>query len=122
MAEVNVERWKPHLDEARKQGVSLAQYAREHGLSRHTLYMTNMELRRADQSTRAKVKPGRKAKLQMSKPSSNEFVPVRLARETKESAALRMCFPNGTELHIDAAAPAYCVAVITALASLPCSP
>ena len=33
---VNLARWRKHLKRATARGITLAQYAREHGLSRHT--------------------------------------------------------------------------------------
>ena len=36
--QVKLSRWKPHLQAAARQGKTLAKYAREHGLSRYTLY------------------------------------------------------------------------------------
>jgi len=38
MNQVDLKRWRPHLRAAKAAGATLAQYAREHGLSRHTLY------------------------------------------------------------------------------------
>jgi len=37
MAQIDLKRWRPHLRAAKAAGVSLSKYAREHGLSRHTL-------------------------------------------------------------------------------------
>jgi len=42
---VNLDRWTPHLAAAKREGKSLTQYARERGLSRHTLYAARQMLR-----------------------------------------------------------------------------
>lgn len=46
-SKVNLERWVPHLMAAKREGETLARYARSHGLSRHTLYAARQMLRRA---------------------------------------------------------------------------
>ena len=37
MARVRVDRWGPHLDVIERTGVSISQYAREHGMAAHSL-------------------------------------------------------------------------------------
>ena len=45
---VNLDRWGPHLQAAKREGKSLTQYARSRGLSRHTLYAARQMLRSVD--------------------------------------------------------------------------
>ncbi len=42
---VNLDRWTPHLAAARREGKTLARYARDRGLSPHTLYAARQMLR-----------------------------------------------------------------------------
>ena len=43
---LNLCRWMPHLSAAKREGVSLAQYAQVHGLSRYTLYAAREMIRK----------------------------------------------------------------------------
>lgn len=43
---VNLDRWGPHLVAAKREGKTLAQYARERGLSPYTLYAAREMMRR----------------------------------------------------------------------------
>lgn len=99
---VNLDRWTPHLAAAKREGKSLTQYARERGLSRHTLYATRQMLRRLD------GKPGVERRQRVSR-RSNEGVPsafaaVKLAElctPSSESAPrLRAQLPNGVTLEL----------------------
>jgi hypothetical protein len=116
MAEVKVERWKPHLEAAKAQGISLAEYARQHGLSRHTLYMTNTELRRSGQ---AEIKPCKPSTSNVSK--TDAFVPVKIRPSEASLLSLRVVLPNGVEMHCDAVPVQVCTTFVIALATLPCS-
>lgn len=42
---VDLDRWGPHLLAAKREGMSLTEYARIRGLSRHTLYAARQTLR-----------------------------------------------------------------------------
>jgi len=53
MAEVSLLRWQPHLEAADQAGLSISAYARQHGLSRHTLYMARKALRQRDKAATA---------------------------------------------------------------------
>lgn len=63
MAEVSLARWLPHLEAAERAGLSLSAYARQHGLSRHTLYVARKQWRTQNQPatpmTSAPVTPQR---------------------------------------------------------------
>lgn len=50
MAEVSLARWQPHLEAAEQAGLSIAEYARQHGLSRHTLYVARQTLRQRSEA------------------------------------------------------------------------
>jgi transposase len=75
MAKVRLDRWQGHLEAARESGVSLARYAREQGLSRHTLYAAR---RQARDQPREKASAHRHAadRSRPSLPMATAFVPV----------------------------------------------
>ena len=107
---VNLERWRAHLAAAQKRGVALAQYAREHGLSGHTLYAARKQLEREASGTRGRTK-GKSS----TPPNTSPFVAVRLA--AADVPVLRAVSANGVALEfaqVDAA-------LIAMLAGLPCS-
>lgn len=45
---INMARWQPHVEEARRRGVSLKAYAAEQGLSLYSLYRASQVLRQGD--------------------------------------------------------------------------
>jgi hypothetical protein len=56
---VDLKRWQPHLQRARREGKSVAAYASEQGLSRHTLYAAAKALREtADPQASSQPKTG----------------------------------------------------------------
>lgn len=59
MSKVSLDRWAPHLMAAKREGKTLARYARSHGLSRHALYAARQMLRRAG----GKASAGRRARV-----------------------------------------------------------
>jgi transposase-like protein len=114
MTKVKLERWRAHLQAARDRGGSLARYAREHGLSRHTLYAAQRQWR--GEQLAAGKRSSRRASPSVSKASP--FVRVELARP---AALLRARLPNGVELEFGNVEPSGCPALIEMLAALPCS-
>ena len=113
MTRVKLERWRAHLEAAREQGVSLARYAGEHGLSRHTLYAAQ---RQARSEQRQPTRRSRRASALV--PSASPFVRVELA---SAAALLRARLPNGVELEFGKLEPSACSTLIGMLAALPCS-
>jgi len=114
MTKVKLERWRAHLAAAREQGISIAHYAREHGLSRFTLYAAQRQAR-IEQLAAAKRSRRRDTSVVA---SASPFVRVEVARP---AALLRARLPNGVELefgHLEASA---CSALLGMLAALPCS-
>jgi len=116
---VNLDRWGPHLAAAKRKGVSLAQYARIHGLSRYTLYAAREWTRKAN----GKPLPARQSiprrlsgKLV---PSSSSFAPVKLvgleAPRSSAVAQLRARIPNGVRVEVVGAAAEVVFAAIQAL-------
>lgn len=105
---VNMERWQPHVEEARRRGVSLKAYAAEQGLSLYSLYRASQVLRQG-----GAVEPTR--------PMSGKFAAVRVVA-APAAALLRVAaqLPNGVSLHVDARGSDV-AAVIAALGALPCS-
>ena len=54
---VDLDRWTPHLAAARREGKTLAKYARNRGLSPHTLYAARQMLRRLNGKPAAERRP-----------------------------------------------------------------
>ncbi|MGH9575812.1 MAG: IS66 family insertion sequence element accessory protein TnpA [Terriglobales bacterium] len=113
MTKVNVERWRGHLVAAQKRGVSLAQYARENGLSRHTLYAARQRLQR---EAAAAIKRGGRGVGRAR--GASPFVAVRVAPSV---AVVRARLPNGVALEFGALAASEYVGLLGMLAALPCS-
>jgi hypothetical protein len=104
---INMARWQPHVEEARRRGVSLKAYAAEQGVSLCSLY-------RASQALRGSVPGKTTAPL-------GKFAAVRVV-STPAAALVRVTahLPNGVSLQADTAANDV-AAVIAALGALPCS-
>lgn len=129
---VNLQRWRKHLKRAAARGITLTQYAKENGLSRHTLYAASQQQRAEQRPERDQAKP---ALRHQSKASRSAFIAVRLPevaeRMTVSSAAvLQARLPNGVQLGIEvgavqssqgASTQAPWAQVLQALAGLPCS-
>ena len=109
---VNLERWRGHIEAAAKRGGTLADYAREHGLSRHTLYVARQQMQRE-----AVLAPAQTPTRRRAAPAA-PFVAVRVAQD---AAALRVRLPNGVAIEFGALPTSSYTAVLTALAALPCS-
>jgi transposase-like protein len=110
---VNLDRWRTHVTAAQEQGVTLARYAREHGLSRHTLYVARKQLQ-SEGGGVAKRQRRRRRKAAR----SSAFVAVQLAAA---APLLRVRLPNGVALELSALDTSACAALLGLLVALPCS-
>jgi len=115
---VNLDRWGPHLCAAKQAGMSLTQYAAEHGLSRHTLYAARQMLKAS-----ARIGCGASAVGAQSSPAFSEVRLVAqpiaaLALPRASGPSLRARLPNGIalELSCDGAHATLVRALIDALA------
>ena len=134
---VDLDRWGPHLRAARASGKTLTEYARDQGLSRHTLYAARQRLRKAEG---AGMVPG--ARRLMRRPAHTHtklpsaFASVRVLAPASAAAhsapmpsgspippRLRAQLLNGVaiEVQCSSADTALVAAVICALGGLPCS-
>jgi len=111
MTRVNVDRWREHVQALHESGLTVAQYAQKHGLSRHTLYVAR---RQVEAEAKAASKGDRKAAVAKQTP----FVAVRVA---PGPVALRASLPNGVALEFAQMGPDTCAQLIGMLAALPCS-
>jgi len=87
---VNLDRWTPHLAAARREGKTLAKYARNRGLSPHTLYAARQMLRRLNGKPAAERWPRAPRAANKLVPDS-PFATVKLSAP---SAALRGSAPR----------------------------
>ncbi len=114
MSQVDLKRWRPHLRAAKAAGVTLAQHARKHGLSRHTLYAAlRAERERKGLPPRRRARSARRSVLEQA-----AFVPVAVAAM---AARLTVRLPNGVALECHDLEGAQLAAFIASLAALPCS-
>ncbi|MFM9969160.1 MAG: hypothetical protein ACKVQK_12270 [Burkholderiales bacterium] len=109
---VNLDRWGPHLVAAKREGVSLAQYARVNGLSVYSLYAARETIRKvAGKSlpSRQSATPRDVGKLVpkssgISMSSSSSFAPVKVVRLDAPRfgvlAQLRARLPNGVRVEL----------------------
>ena len=107
---VNLARWRKHLKRAAARGVTLAQYAREHGLSRHTLYAASLQQRaeavaegsQADLGLQGKGKASRSAFITVHLPEA-QSAPERAGEQigSKGAAVLQARLPNGVQIGIE---------------------
>ena len=107
---VNLARWRKHLKRAASRGITLAQYAREHGLSRHTLYAASQQRRAEAVAERSQAKPGLQRK---DGTARSAFIAVRLPEAqsalerageqigSKGAAVLQARLPNGVQIGIE---------------------
>ena len=118
---VNLDRWSPHLAAAKREGKTLTQYARERGLSRHTLYAARQMLR----GVRGKPGVERRPRVlrAIAKPvADSAFAAVKLSGLCAPSGGsaprLRAQLPNGVRLELTwgGAAAGLLAAAIEALA------
>lgn len=116
---VNLDRWIPHLNAAKREGMSLAQYAQIHGLSRYTLYAAR------EMMGKANGKPLPASQINMPKgsgklvPSGSSFAPVKLvtldAPRSTAVTQLRARLPNGVRVELIGGEPEVVFAAIQAL-------
>lgn len=99
---VNLDRWVPHLEAARREGVTLAQYARSRGLSRYTLYAARETLRRNGGNTGSQRRQVSPRKVKPLVTSSFAAVKISASPETLNESVprLRAQFPNGVRLEL----------------------
>jgi len=114
MTTVKLERWRGHVIAARKQGMPLSHYAREHGISRYTLYAAQRQLR-----LQAELTAKRSTRRARARRSLSAFVPVEVAGSVP--AAVRARLPNGVQLEFGHLDPGACATLVGMLAALPCS-
>ena len=107
---VNLARWRKHLKRATARGITLAQYAREHGLSRHTLYAASQQRRAEAVAERIEAKPGlqrkdgtaRSAFIAVRLPEA-QSAPERIGEQigSKGTTVLQARLPNGVQISIE---------------------
>ncbi len=110
-SKVNLDRWGPHLQAAKREGKSLTEYARSRGLSRHTLYAARQTLRSMGGKPGVERRP---------RAAQSGFATVKLLTPEIPSggsaAQLRAQLPNGVKLELMWADGALLAAAIQALA------
>jgi hypothetical protein len=111
MSTVKLERWRGHVIAAGKQGMPLSDYAREHGISRYTLYAAQRQLRNEGQLPAKR--PVRRA---LARRSAGPFVAVQVAGAAP--AAMRARLPNGVELEFGQLEPRGWATLVGVLAAL----
>jgi len=107
---INMARWQPHVEEARRREVSLKAYAAEQGLSLYSLYRASQAMREGKEGDGA-----------ASSVPGGKFAAVRVVA-APAAALLRVSaqLPNGVALHVDGHGNDVAT-VIAALGALPCS-
>ena len=110
MTRVNVDRWREHVQALRESGLTVAQYAQKHGLSRHTLYVA-----------RRQVEAAAKTATKGSRTAAARPAPFVAIRATPSPIGLRASLPNGVALEFAQMEPDTCARLIGMLAALPCS-
>ena len=106
-------RWRPHLEAAAQEGKTLAQYARERGMSRHSLYTAKQILGRSNGAAR---KPRAPALRPVGK---SQLIPVRLA--TSGTASISVRLPNGIEIGVPGLSGTAVLELVRGCAGLKCS-
>lgn len=106
---VNLERWQPHVEEARRRGVTLKAYAAEQGLSLYSLYRASQVMREASGQPAHAAAPRRR-----------KFAAVRVVAAAALPLRVAAQLPNGVSLQVDAG-DGDIARVIAAFAALPCS-
>jgi hypothetical protein len=111
-AQVNLERWGVHVRAALAAGQSLRAYAREHGVSRHTLYAAQTLMRRRGELPALPPKAPRALSR-----SPGAFVPVAVRSGLSVTAQL----PNGVRVQCEVGDDVALQRVLAHLAGLSCS-
>jgi transposase-like protein len=113
---VDLARWKPHLEAAKREGKTIAEYARGQGLSRHTLYAARQLLRAT--GGLGERRQGRKRR-RMPPPVPSAFAEVRLPSllALPSGTRLEAQLANGAKLALESSEPAreLLLAALTAL-------
>ena len=121
MYQVDLKRWRPHLRAAKAAGVTLAQYAREHGLSRHTLYAAlRAERDRKGLHPKALAR-ARAAHRALPASAAVAFVPVEVSSSPLPPLHVTVRLLNGMAVECHAVQEDRLGALIASLAALPCS-
>jgi hypothetical protein len=114
---VNLDRWHPHLAAAKREGKTLSQYAREKGVSAHTLYAARQMLRRLEGEPKLPPKPRVARNTERRMPAA--FATVKLAQPSvirgDRAAQLRVHLPSGATLELMSIDAPLLSAVIAAL-------
>jgi hypothetical protein len=116
---VNLDRWGPHLQAAKREGKSLTQYARSRGLSRYTLYAARQMLRSMGGKPGVERRPRALRAANKAAPQPTFAAVKLLAPDTPSggsTAQLRAQLPNGVRLELMWADAALLAAAIQALA------
>jgi hypothetical protein len=115
--QVNLDRWYPHLAAAKREGKTLSEYAREKGVSAHTLYAARQMLRRLEGEPKLLPKPRVARKTRLLAPAA--FAAVTLAQPSvvrgDSAAQLRIQLPSGARLELMSVDAALLGAAIAAL-------
>lgn len=108
---IDLARWQPHVEEARRRGMTLKAYAAEEGVSLYSLYGASQVLRRTATPVASKRARGSSfARVRVISPPTVHATPLRLAAQ----------LPNGVSVHVEGDR-AELACVIAALGALPCS-
>lgn len=103
---VNLDRWKPHLVAAKREGKTLNAYARSHGLSACTLYAARQILQ-AMNGGLASARPAHVKSSHGNRVPNSAFAPVKVATpvlpSAGSSARLQARLPNGVMLELTGA-------------------
>ena len=102
---VRLDRWRPHLAAAEREGKSISEYAAGRGLSRHTLYAARRMIRGAGES-------GRERRNRRVRRGTLSVVPSAFAEvkfpvsASASSTRLEAELPNGAKLALESNEPA----------------
>jgi hypothetical protein len=104
---MSLEKWRVHLEAAQASGMTVVDYAREHGLSRSGMYSARYSLkRRKAVGVKARARPAR-----------GGFVPVVVPRAGDRLTAR---LPNGVELSLNGGDTEAVHGLLSALSMLRC--
>jgi transposase-like protein len=110
MTRVKLDHWREHLAAALKEKKSLSDYAREHGLSRYTLYAARRQLKDEAPALAKRARVRRTL-------TASAFVAVQVEAS---AVGLRIRLPNKVEVDFVQLEPSAWAALMKVLAALPC--
>ena len=113
MTRVNAERWRAHVKALSESGLTVAQYAEKHGLSRHTLYAARRQI-----AAEAAKRMAQSKRMSSAASAAAAFVAVRVL---STPLTLRAELRNGVRLEFAQLESDACAKLIAMLAGLPCS-